>query len=188
MDFSGLSIVRLKPDTTIRIFDCGDKDLNDFLFNDAKNYLAELLAVTYLIESETETVAFYSLLNDKITIKDVDSTSFWNRLRRDLPQRKRFTSYQAMKIGRLGVSNTFKGKGMGTAIIDYLKARFVTGNRTGCKYITVDAYRQSLSFYEKCGFKYLTEKDAENDTRLMYFNLKPIAESLLEAGIDLGNS
>jgi len=178
MDLTGLHIVRLEQNTIIKPFDCGDRDLNDFLFNDAKAYLKELLAVTYLIESESETIAFYSLLNDKITIKDVDSNNFWNRLRRDMPQRKKFSSYPAMKVGRLGVSNTLKGKGLGTVIIDYLKVLFVTGNRTGCKYLTVDAYRQSLKFYEKCGFKYLTEKDLEKDTRLMYFNLKIISDQV----------
>ncbi len=176
MDLSSYSLIRLTYDYRIKPFDCGDADLNDFLFNDARFYLKELLAVTYLIESQNETVAFFSLLNDKITIKDVDSSTVWNRLRRKLPQRKRFTSYPAMKIGRLGVWNEYKGLGYGKAILDYLKTLFTTNNRTGCKYITVDAYRQSLPFYEKNGFIYLTEKDVNSDTRLMYFDLALIKE------------
>lgn len=47
-------IVRLTQDYTIKPFDCGNADLNDFLLNDAKHYASHLLAVTYLLEDETE--------------------------------------------------------------------------------------------------------------------------------------
>lgn len=33
------------------------------------------------------------------------------------------------------------------------------------------SYGASLSFYEKNGFRYLTTKDKDSDTRLMYFDL-----------------
>jgi GNAT superfamily N-acetyltransferase len=88
-----------------------------------------------------------------------------------MPKGKRFKSYPAMKIGRLGVSEKYKGAGIGTMIIDYLKELFISNNRTGCKYITVDAYNLSLSFYEKNGFNYLTQSDEGKATRLMYFDL-----------------
>jgi len=42
-----LQFVRLEENTPISSFDCGDIDLNDFLQNDAKNYLRSMLAVTY---------------------------------------------------------------------------------------------------------------------------------------------
>jgi hypothetical protein len=55
-----------------------------------------------------------------------------------------------------------------------LKDLFVTNNRTGCRFITVDAYKDSLKFYEKNGFKYLTTTDINADTRLMFFDLKQL--------------
>jgi GNAT superfamily N-acetyltransferase len=165
-----LSLIRLTPDYQFKVFDCGDADLNDFLINDSKSYLNKLLAVTYIIENETEIVAFFSLLNDKITIADVDSSNQWKKLFKKTTG-KSFSSHPAMKLGRLGVSSSYKGTGIGTIILDYIKELFVTNNRTGCRYITVDAYGASLSFYEKNGFKYLTSKDKDSDTRLMYFDL-----------------
>lgn len=81
-----------------------------------------------------------------------------------------------MKIGRLAVNVDFQGQGLGKIILDYLKQLFIENNRTGCKFITVDAYSQSLHFYEKNGFEYLTAKDAGDDTRLMYFDLIKIVE------------
>lgn len=169
---SDTHLLRLSLDLQLKTFDCGDSDLNDFLLSDTKRYNKALLAVTYIIENDSETVAFFSLLNDKITIADTDSKSQWRKLIRDrMPFGKRFSSYPAMKIGRLGVSNNHQGNGWGVIILDYLKELFISNNRTGCRYITVDAYRQSLKFYEKNGFLYLTDSDKYSDTRLMYFDL-----------------
>ncbi len=167
---SGLSLIRLTPDYQFKFFDCGDSDLNDFLLNDSKSYLSKLLAVTYIVESEVEIVAFFSLLNDKITVNDVDSSNQWKKLFKKTTG-KSFSSHPAIKVGRLGVSSSHKGSGMGTVILDYIKGLFVTNNNTGCRYITVDAYGASLRFYEKNGFKYLTSKDHGSVTRLMYFDL-----------------
>ena len=173
MDLSNYKLIRLSSNFIIPItFNCGDDDLNDFLINDAKNYQDELLAVTYLLLDKEEVVAYFSLLNDRISISDVESKRKWSKYFRDImPQGKRFKSYPAMKIGRLGVSEKYKSIGIGTMIIDYLKQLFISSNRTGCKYITVDAYNQSLSFYEKNEFAFLTESDKNNETRLMYFDL-----------------
>jgi len=55
-------------------FDCADADLNDFLYNGAKAYQEQLLAVTYLIEDSDSTIAFFSLLNDKISVKEIEET------------------------------------------------------------------------------------------------------------------
>lgn len=167
----GVAHIRLSPEKSIKPFDCGDPDLNDFLHNDSPNYLNELLAVTYLLENDSETVAFYSLLNDKIMREDLDDNTAWNKFRKIFQNRKRFKSYPAMKIARLGVSNHHKSRKIGTILLDYIKILFVTNNRTGCRFITVDAYKESLKFYEKNGFKFLTSRDKDDDTRLMYFDL-----------------
>ena len=125
-----------------------------------------------MIENETDTIAFFSLFNDKISILDAESKSQWRKQFRDnMPQGKRFSSYPAMKIGRLGVSVDFKGQSWGTIILDYLKELFISNNRTGCRYITVDAYKESLGFYVRNGFSFLTSQDVDSDTRLMYFDL-----------------
>ncbi len=172
MDFKGLSLTRLSSGYTIKPFDCGDVDLNDFLHKDCHNYQTKLLAVTYLLESDTETIAFFSLLNDKISVVDCESKRSFTRKFKDLmPAGKKFTSYPAMKIGRFGVSNSYQKGGYGTALLDYIKQMFIDKNRTGCKFITVDAYAKSLSFYEKNEFIYLTSTDEKEDTRLMYFDL-----------------
>lgn len=174
MNLEDFKLIRLTPDCEFKSFDCEDKDLNDFLLSNSKKYLSELIAVTYLLESDTNTVAFFSLLNDKISAENFISNNQWNIFRKSIiSAEKKFRSYPAMKIGRLAVSHEFKGNDIGTAILDYLKEWFVDNNRTGCKFITVDAYDISLGFYEKNGFKYFTDADKGQDTRAMYFDLLP---------------
>ena len=56
---------------------------------------------------------------------------------------------------------------------------FAFGNRSGCRFLTVDAYADAVSFYEnKVGFKFFTETDINDDTRLLYFDLKPFKDAL----------
>jgi hypothetical protein len=63
------SLVRLHLEHELKPFDCEDADLNDFFHNDCKNYQRHLLGVTYIIENDTDTIAFFTMLNDKISIK-----------------------------------------------------------------------------------------------------------------------
>ena len=145
--------IPLKADSEIKPFKCKDDDLNGFLFEDARKYLADLMAVTYLWEDlpNNKTVAYFSLLNDKITF-DPEQRSIWNRLSRRVPNPKRRKDYPAVKIGRLYT--------------------FTHGNRTGCRFITVDAYQDAVGFYQQCGFDFLSAKDEKDKTRSMYYDLK----------------
>lgn len=69
MAIEDYDFVPLRIDTEIKPFKSRDNDLNGFLFDDAQKYLTDLMAVTYLLEdtSSDRTVAYFSLLNDKIT-------------------------------------------------------------------------------------------------------------------------
>jgi len=167
--FKRLSLV-LEP----KPLDCGDADLNDFFFNDANKYEKQLLSVTYVFESDRETAAFFSVSNDKIVNKDpLTKRIVSNILARKIPNDKRRPTYPAVKIGRLGIHKQYQRQGMGSEVLSFIKAFFTTKNKTGCRFITVDAYncQEVLSFYKKNGFKYLTGKDEKDKTRLMYFDL-----------------
>ena len=172
MDFSNFTFRQIETDTEIKSFDCGDADLNDFLVSDAKNYLRSMMALTYLLEdnSECKTVAYYSLLNDKIVF-DPEEKLFWNRLNRKIVNSKRRKKYPAVKIGRLAVSKDYAGNHIGEAILLQVKHMFATMSRSACRFITVDAYAAAVPFYERCGFMFLTDKDRTSKTRAMYFDL-----------------
>ena len=130
------------------------------------------MALTYLLEdNETDkTVAYYSLLNDKI-IFDPDEKRLWNRLNRNVANSKRRKEYPAVKIGRLAISKDYAGQQIGRSIRLQLKQIFATMRRSACRFITVDAYAAAVPFYQKCGFTFLSEKDRYSPTRAMYFDL-----------------
>ena len=97
----------------VAAFDCGDEDLNGFILTDAPLYRKEKLAVTYTVfekSNHNHIVAFFSLSNDRISISDFDSKTKYNRFSRRFNNHKRLKSYPAAKIGRLGVSESLKGR------------------------------------------------------------------------------
>lgn len=173
MDFSRLTQSQLASDTEIKPFQCAEEDLNCFLFDDAKYFQKELMAVTYLIEDHASnlTVAYFSLLADKITFNP-EEKSTWNKLNRNIPNQKRRKSYPALKIGRLAVDEQFAGQGVGTFVLDSVKYAFTSVKRLGCRFLTVDALSFATAFYERNGFQFFTEKDKGDTTRLMFFDLK----------------
>lgn len=172
MAFNKFTFRQIDADTQIKSFDCGDADLNDFLISNAINYYKSMMALTYLLEdNETDkTVAYYSLLNDKI-IFDPDEKRLWNRLNRNVANLKRRKEYPAVKIGRLAISKDYAGQQIGRSILLQLKHIFATMRRSACRFITVDAYAAAVPFYQKCGFTFLSEKDRYSPTRAMYFDL-----------------
>ena len=173
MDFLKLRQFQLTPDSDIKPFKCADDDLNEFLFDDAKHFQKELMAVTYLLEymEQNKTAAYFSLLADKITFNP-DEKGIWNKLNRNIPNQKRRRSYPAVKIGRLAVNEDFSGQGLGTFILDNIKYAFANVKRLGCRFVTVDALSSAVDFYKKNGFRFFTEQDANEETRLMFFDLK----------------
>lgn len=173
IDFSKLRQFQLTEDSDIKPFKCADADLNDFLFEDAKHFQRELMAVTYLLEymEQNKTAAYFSLLADKI-IFNPDEKDVWNKLNRNIPNSKRRRSYPAVKVGRLAVNEDYSGQGLGTFILDNIKYAFSNVKRLGCRFITVDALKAAVPFYERNGFQYITESDKGDETRLMFFDLK----------------
>lgn len=167
-----MRLVRLSDIHTIKPFDCGNDDLNSFLMDDARFYNEQLLAHTYIIEDEQNTVAYYSVLNDKISQTDLDK-SLWRKLRKNIPHEKHYDSYPAIKIGRLAISQKYARQGIGTNILNSIKAKLAENNDySACRFITVDAYRDALDFYLKNGFlPLLKNPPAELPTISLYFDL-----------------
>lgn len=171
-----MRLVRLTEDYVFKPFDCGVKDLNDFFLCDSKDYLKRLVSVTYVIETEERTVAFFSVSNDRVSISDSDKAT-WRKIKRLFPHAKHRSDYPAVKIGRLGVDIHFRGQHIGSDILSFVKRLFVTNNRTGCAFVTVDALRSAVPFYVNNGFVILDKSLAEDeskDTCPLYYDLSQL--------------
>ena len=174
---SRLIVRKMNDHEKIDSFNCGERftDLNDFIINDAPLYRKELVAVTYLMEDEGTPIAYFSLANDRIGIEDFQDTTSYNRFRRKrFVNSKRIKHYPAVKICRLGVDISRQCAGVGTKLMNFIKLFFLDDNKTGCRYITVDAHINAVSFYTKNGFELLQDvqiTESLDSTVLMFYDL-----------------
>ena len=70
------------------------------------------------------------------------------------------------------MSKVYNGQGIGSELMNQIKQSLVeNGNYSAFRFLTVDAYLTAIPFYEKNGFKLLLSDDANEHTRLMYFDM-----------------
>ena len=159
-----VSVLVLTENHSIKPFDCEDDDLNEFLFQEAIPYRKEKLATTFVVENNERTLGYYSLLNDSLQLREDMFTSksqFRKFLRELMPYPKRhLKTIPALKIGRLAIDKSFKGRGIGRVIMNTI----------------IDAYKQAIPFYQRMGFEFLSDNDKEDNTRLMFLDLADFEE------------
>ena len=168
-----MRLVTLDEISTKEPFDCGDTDLNGFFIEDAINYQRQMIAKTYvLVEDSGKVIAYFSLLNDKISHTTIDK-NLWRKVKGKFPHDKHMGSYPAVKIGRLAVSLEYRGQQLGTGLISAVKQILVNDKSvSACRFLTVDAYKEALPFYEKNGFKFLVNNIEDCEfTVPMYYDL-----------------
>ena len=63
---SAMIVVKLEEQDSVKSFDCGDDDLNDFILHESPLYRKEKLAVTYVLKEDADepTRLLYFDLND----------------------------------------------------------------------------------------------------------------------------
>lgn len=169
-------------------FSCGDEDLDGFFSSDCFGYTKQLLGKTYCFKLDNEEntiVCAFTLANAGIRVSDLPN-SRKKKIENDIPHAKSLKDYPAVLIGRLGVSQDFRSMRIGSDVLEYIKYWFFdSNNKTGCRFVIVDAYNQpkTIAFYERNGFKTVfstddqekayrhIDKDIRLGTRLMYFDL-----------------
>ena len=179
--------------TECQPFSCGESDLDEFFAKDCLVNQSRLLGKTYLfcLKDQPETiVTAFSLSNDSIRLTNRITDEYKEQFLDDTDLHdKSLKRFPAVLIGRLGTNKDFAGQGYGTAIMDFIKVLFRTNNRTGCRFLIVDALNrpETLHYYEKNGFHYLIDDERLEakymgigvgrlplNTRLMYFDLLKI--------------
>ncbi|MBR5062116.1 MAG: GNAT family N-acetyltransferase [Prevotella sp.] len=169
-----MKLVRLTSDYEISDFDCGNNDLNKFLFDDAKPSQELRIANTFILEDNGQIVAYFCLLNDKVS-KDEIIGSRWKKIKNSFPKGKQFSSYPTIKIGRYAVSTHYHGRNIGSDLMSMVKKLLNAKNvHSAFRYITVDAYISAIPFYEKNGFVHLTKRDENEHTRLMFYDMMEV--------------
>ncbi len=158
-------------------FDCGDYDLNEYFQQEALLNMMALVGQPYfLYENSTDEiipVALIDLCNDAVRKESSKRQPGYKDVI-DIHETKQFPFLPAVKITRIGVAKQFQRHNFGSHLLNMVKRLFLTENRTGCRFITVDAYNNPnvTQFYAKNDFKFFYDKDQNNKTRSMFFDLK----------------
>ncbi|MDR1723541.1 MAG: GNAT family N-acetyltransferase [Tannerella sp.] len=184
MNTQEFTLGRLTSDLTLPAFDCGDADLNSFLANDAAAYQRERFTVTHLLYCKADDdnlllAGYFCLLTDKLVFdpSDEEQRKQWkvfNKLNR-IHFNKHRKMYPSIKIGRLAIDLAFAGKGLGRYLMNRIINIVLSIEDIGCRFITVDAYKNAFDFYLKNDFRFLSDEDADDETRVMYFDIKRFA-------------
>jgi hypothetical protein len=61
--------------------------------------------------------------------------------------------------------------GVGQYLLSLIKSSMIVDQKSGCRFITVDAYNDAIAFYQKNGFVMLNEFQKERRTQPMFFDL-----------------
>lgn len=188
------SLFRLTETNNIQDFSCGDRDLDEFFTNDCFAFEKQLLGKTYCyrLDDEPNTiVCAFTLANAGIRVSDMPNARR-KKIETNIPHVKSLKDYPAVLVARLGVSEDFRSKHIGSDALEYIKSWYIDPyNKAGCRFILVDAYNteSTMSFYESNGFVsvFSIEKqekeyrhisdEAPLNTRLMYFDLMPLANN-----------
>ncbi|MBI2660116.1 GNAT family N-acetyltransferase [Candidatus Woesearchaeota archaeon] len=148
-----------------------EKELVDFLVEDAFDNQTKQMSITYLwfLKSTNELIAYVSVLADAISLQGELKEHFRQKgvLYKSLP---------ALKIGRLCVADEYLGRGVGTLMIEFvLVLAQRMSKEIGLRFITTDAKRNpdsrkdSVHFYKRFGFEILRQR--EKGTTSMYKDL-----------------
>ncbi|MBI2655768.1 GNAT family N-acetyltransferase [Candidatus Woesearchaeota archaeon] len=164
-------IEKLEDKHNLSNFKSYEKELVDFLIEDALNNQKQKFSVTFLWFYNNTLVGYVTLLNDKLNL-EVNLKEFFRE--KDV----HYKSLPALKIGRLCVHDDYQRRGLGKLMVLFAikQATEISENKSGCRFITLDAKRNekkdldSIHFYKKLGFKMLKERI--KGTTPMYLDLK----------------
>ncbi len=87
---------------------------------------------------------------------------------------KKYQSFSAVKIARLAIDKTLQHQGYGRTLLDWCinHIQLTIMPNVGCRFLVVDAKRDSISFYQKSGFNLLDKASHhKNEHPMMFLDL-----------------
>jgi GNAT superfamily N-acetyltransferase len=128
-------------------FDCGNAVLNDWLKQRANQWDKKDLSRTYVLlpKGEHTVVGYYALSNHRVSYEALPADQAQGIPRIDVP---------VVLLGRLAVSQTLQGQGLGALLLVHALRRVSTlAEQVGVRAVEVDAIdEKARNFYLKHGF------------------------------------
>lgn len=171
-------------DLDIRLIAQGDRltgmSLGDAAFTPLKNFLRrhaleferQSLARTYAaFQVEPRRVlAYITLVCGEVVIDDGDTC-----LIEGIDYQ--YKQYPAVKIARLAVDRSIQNAGLGRQLVDLALgiAKREVSPSVGCRFVMVDAKKNAVRFYERCGFTMLdTPANKARNKPVMFVDLSKV--------------
>lgn len=145
---------------------CGDEDLDVFFNSDAINYSDSLFGYSYCFISEEypeDMVCAFTISNASIFTGHLPNARK-KKVGKLVPHEKRDLIYPAILIGRLAIHTKFHHHGIGTELMDFIKAwLFSPLTKSAFRYLIVDAYNNEgvINFYQRNDFNFLFSSEEQ---------------------------
>jgi len=135
--------------------------VKEFLCSDAQEAHDSHEVRTRLYFDENQNmVGFFSLYNDLVHLTEEAQLLLVNRFSWKFPNQGNITHFPAIKLHYLGVDKRWRGRGIGDHLIqEVIDIAYEAREHSGCKFISVEALPNSVEFYLKEGFKYVSLKE-----------------------------
>jgi GNAT superfamily N-acetyltransferase len=162
---------------TIDYFTCSSDPLDEFIREEAVEFSERHLGETWLLCDEGDVVAFYTLApasvpNDEYSGTETPEFEKLDDIRYPIP---------ALLIARLGVSEEYQGRGIGSALVDYIIV-WAEEQPLPFWFVQVDSKEQSVAFYRDLNFVTSGAEPDEQGITSMYYPLAPRIEDRLGDG------
>ncbi len=147
-------------------FDCGQAELNKFLYINAFNNQLAGSSQTYLALSDSKVIGFYSLVVGQVLYSDAPE-----RLKKGLPRHP----IPIMLLARMAVDKNWQGQGIGAGLLkDAMLRTLQASDIAGIRAFIVHAKNQNAkAFYEHFNFQ-----PSPTDPYHLFILLKDIKASL----------
>jgi GNAT superfamily N-acetyltransferase len=172
-----LDIRRLTLRDDVGNFDCGDRDLNEYIWLQALDEQNARAGIVYLAWQNQDLVGFVSLAMSSLQVELVDG--------QHRPGSTPYTYFPALMIGRLAIDLRCQRSGLGTNLCRFAIAKAMELREVvGCQFVIVNAKQASIPFYLKNGFQLGLNQPKDRHEPFMYFKLPP-QDAIIETNIRL---
>ncbi|MHB8105206.1 MAG: GNAT family N-acetyltransferase [Dehalococcoidales bacterium] len=153
MNTLSYTIKKLGTNDSVRSFSCGrsewDKDINDFLIDDALNQQNQGFNVTWLCLKGTQIVGYTSLVSSTLKIEE---SSRWKEAF-NIGEIKR-DHIPCGLIAQFGIATDFQRQGIGNYLLSFIRGAAIASG-FGIKLLTLHVHRGNevgRLFWESMGF------------------------------------
>jgi GNAT superfamily N-acetyltransferase len=166
---SEIRVERFLENADVHAFDCGNKDLNDFLTTEeVGKFEREKLGKTHLVywQPQGRLLGYFTISSESLRIEYFRSLKSFS-----IPGEIHVSAIPGIKIGRLAVDSTFKRRGVGGHILRYI-AGLALQTPAAVRVLFLEAYPESVAFYDAFDFDTIEHQKLRNRrNKMMCFDL-----------------